>query len=162
MSIRPERIISIIAAILLSFTIAAPLTAEEATRDEIIAKVKEAAALIAQSGSEAAFEVINDKGSPFTWKGTYVFVIDFDGVMLARSFKTEAVVGKNWIKFKDKSDPPKFPIKEMVDLAKSKGEGWTEYMYAKPGGEEGRFYKKVSYIYRVPGHEMFTAAGIYE
>lgn len=154
-------IISGIFVVVLSFILTTPVFAEKATKEELVAKVKEAAAMIAESGQEAAFKEINNKEGRFTWKDTYVFVIDFEGTMLARSFKTKAVVGKNWIKFKDKSNPPKYPIKEMVDLAKSEGKGWIDYMYAKPGGGD-KFYKKLSYIYRVPGRDMFTAAGIYE
>jgi signal transduction histidine kinase len=51
-------------------------------------------------------------------------------------------------------------VKEMVDVAKDKGEGWVEYMYPKPG--EDAPSKKISYIYRVPGQNLFVGAGIYE
>ncbi|OOZ36297.1 hypothetical protein BOW51_07950 [Solemya velesiana gill symbiont] len=118
--------------------------------------------LITEKGDGAAFEVINDKEGRFTWKGIYVFVIDYDGTMLARSFRTDKVVGKNFLEWKDKSDPPKYPIQEMIVLAKTKGEGWVEYMYPKPDGDYKVSSKKISYIQAVPGRNMFTGAGIYE
>jgi signal transduction histidine kinase len=62
--------------------------------------------------------------------------------------------------WKDQSNPPKQPNKEMVDLAKDKGEGWVEYMFPKPGEEAPS--KKISYIYRVPGQNLLVGAGIYE
>jgi len=48
----------------------------------------------------------------------------------------------------------------MVNLAKDRGEGWVEYMYPKPGEEAPS--KKISYVYRVPGQNLFVGAGIYE
>ena len=81
--------------------------------------------------------------------------------MLSRAFRKDAI-GKNWLKWVDQSTPPKQPIQEMVDLAKAKGEGWVEYMYPKPGGDYDTPSRKVSYIVRVPGYEMFAGAGIYD
>ena len=49
-------------------------------------------------------------------------------------------------------------IKEFVDVAK--GEGWVAYMWPKPGAEAPA--KKLTYVYRVPGKNLFTAAGTYE
>jgi signal transduction histidine kinase len=48
----------------------------------------------------------------------------------------------------------------MVDIAKGKVEGWTEYMWYKPG--EKALSKKISYINRVPGQNLLVGAGIYE
>ncbi len=117
--------------------------------------------MIINEGQDAAFKEINNKEWKFVWKDTYVFVIDLEGTILARAFRQEGI-GKNWIKWQDKSNPPKQPIKEMVDLAKKKGEGWVEYMYPKPGSEYDAPSKKLSYIYRVPGQNLFVGAGIYE
>ena len=51
-------------------------------------------------------------------------------------------------------------IKEFVDVAKSKGEGWVLYMWPKPGAEAPA--KKLTYVYRVPGKNLLVGAGIYE
>ena len=51
-------------------------------------------------------------------------------------------------------------VKEFVDVAKSKGEGWVPYMWPKPGAEAP--VKKLTYVYRVPGKNVFVGAGIYE
>jgi cytochrome c len=55
---------------------------------------------------------------------------------------------------------PKLLFKEFVEVAKSKGEGWVDYMWPKPG--EKAPSKKLSYIYRVPGKDVFVGAGVYE
>ena len=157
-----RNIITGVLVVVLGYCLTAPVFADKPTKDEIISKVKDAAMLITEKGQEAAFKEINDKEGKFTWKGTYVFAIDFDGVMLARSFRTEKVVGKSFLQWKDKSNPPKYPIQEMIDLAKTKGEGWVDYMYPKPGDDYKISYKKLGYVYRVPGHDIFVGAGIYE
>ncbi|MET0085933.1 MAG: cache domain-containing protein [Sedimenticola sp.] len=157
-----KRLISSVLLVVFSLLFTVDALADKPTRGEIVSKVKDAAVLIAEKGQEAAFREINDKDGRFTWKGTYVFVIHFDGTMLARSFRTDKTVGKNFLDWQDKSNPPKYPIREMVELAKTGGEGWVEYMYPKPGGDYKVSLKKVSYIYRVSGQEMFAGAGIYE
>src|SRR4030067_717798 len=61
---------------------------------------------------------------------------------------------------KDKGDPGKLLFKEFGELAKAKGEGWVDYMWINPGDPKPR--KKITYVYRVPGKDMYVGAGIYE
>jgi signal transduction histidine kinase len=127
-----RRIITITLALVLGLCLATTAFADKATKGEIIAKVKEAATMITNKGQDATFKEINNKKGKFVWKDTYVFVIDFEGTLLARAFR-QGAIGQNWINWKDRSNPPKQPNKEMIDLAKDKGEGWVEYMFPKPG-----------------------------
>jgi cytochrome c len=147
-------------AILLCLGLAGNVLAESATKEECIAKTKEAAKLINEKGLDAAVAEINKKDGKFMWKGNYVFVVDFDGKVLAHPTLT----GKNVIDMKDKAEDPakaKFLFKEFTEMAKSKaGEGWVSYMWANPGDKKPR--TKISYIYRVPGKNMYAAAGIWE
>jgi len=154
-----RRIIIITLVVVLGLCLAALAFADSATKEEVIVKVKEAATMITKQGQDAAFKEINNKKGKFVWKDTYVFAIDLEGTMLARAFRQTAI-GNNLTNWKDKSDPPKQPIKEMVDLAKGKGKGWVEYLWYKPG--EKALSKKISYIYRVPGQNLLLGAGIYE
>jgi signal transduction histidine kinase len=154
-----RRIITVTLVIVLGLCLAVTAFADSATKEEVIARVKEAVTLITNKGQDTAFKEISNKEGKFVWKDTYVFVFDFEGTLLARPVYQEAI-GKNWLNFKDKSNPPKQPTKDMVDLAKDKGEGWVEYMYPKPGEEAPS--KKISYVYRVPGQNIFVGAGIYE
>ena len=126
-----KRIMTIILAVALSLCLAATAFADKATKGEIIAKVKEAATMITNKGQDAAFKEINNQKGKFVWKDTYVFVFDIEGTLVARAFRQQGI-GKNLTNWQDKSNPPKQPIKEMVDLAKEKGEGWVDYMYPKP------------------------------
>ena len=154
-----RRIITIALIVLLALCLEATAFADNATKEEVIAKVKEAVTMITNKGQDAAFKEINNKEGKFIWKNTYVFVLDFEGTLLARPVRQSAI-GRNWMNWQDKSNPPKQPNKEMVDLAKDKGEGWVEYMFPKPG--ENTPSKKISYIYRVPGQNLLVGAGIYE
>jgi signal transduction histidine kinase len=154
-----RRIITITLAVLLALCLAVTAFADKATKEEVIAKVKEATTMITNKGRDAAFREINNQEGKFVWKDTYVFVIDLQGTIVARAFQQQAI-GKNWMKWQDKSDPPKQPVQMMVDVAKDKGEGWVEYMYPKPG--EDTPSKKISYVSKVPGQNLLVGAGIYE
>ena len=148
-------------AILLCLGLAGNVLAESATKEECITKSKEAAQMVNEKGLDAAVAEINKKNGTFVWKDTYVFLMDLDGNMLAHPMKP-ALIGKNLMGSTDKAEKGKEKLlfKEFVDLAGSKGEGWVEYMWPKPGEEKPS--KKISYIYRVPGKELFVGAGIYE
>jgi hypothetical protein len=52
---------------------------EKATKDECMAKAKEAAELVKTEGLEAAITKIKDKDGTFVWKDTYVFLMQMDG-----------------------------------------------------------------------------------
>lgn len=161
-----RRIIPITFVLVLGLCLAGNIFAESATKEECIAKVKEAAQMINEQGLDAAIAEIKNKEGKFVWKNTYVFVFDLDGTLVARALRQKSI-GKNFLKWQDYGDPPKQPIKEMVDLATNKGEGWVEYTYPKPEEmkkppDERIKSKKLSYIYRVPGKDLLVGAGIYE
>ncbi len=148
--------------VLAGLCLAASALAESATKDECVAKTKEAAKLIADKGLDAAVAEINKKDGQFVWKDSYVFLMDLDGKMLAHP-KSPALIGKNLLDMKDKAVPPengKFLFKEFVEVAKGKGDGWVEYMWANPGDPKPR--EKITYIYRVPGKDLFVGAGIWK
>ena len=149
-------------AVLLCLGLAGSVLADSATKDECIAKTKEAAKMISEKGLDAGVAAINKKDGKFVWKDSYVFLVDFDGMMLAHPM-SPALIGKNVNDMKDKAEDPaksKYLFKEFTETAKSKGEGWVGYMWANPGDPKPR--KKISYIFRVPGKNVYTAAGIWE
>ncbi len=145
--------------VLAGLCLAASALAAGATKDECIAKTKEAAKMVTDKGLDAAIAEINKKDGKFVWKDTYVFMMDFDGKMLAHPM-SPGLVGKNLMDMKDKGDPGKFLFKEFIETAKTKGEGWVEYMWTNPGDPKPR--KKVTYAYRVPGKNVYVGAGVYE
>ncbi len=146
-------------AVLAALCLAATALAESATKDECVAKTKEAAQMVTDKGLDAAIAAINKKDGPFVWKDSYVFLMDLDGKMLAHP-KSPALVGTNVLEKKDMGDPGKFLFKEFVEVAKGKGAGWSEYTWANPGDPKPR--PKITYIYRVPGKDLFVGAGIWK
>ena len=60
-------------------------------------------------------------------------------------------------------------VREFIEVARTKGEGWTEYMYPTPEElkkpipkNERKSSKKISYVYRVPGKDLMVIAGFFE
>ncbi len=139
--------------------LAATAFADSATKDECVAKSKEAAQFILDKGLDAGVKEINNKQGKFVWKDTYVFLMDLDGKMLAHPM-SPALIGQGLLDRKDKGEPGKLLFKEFVELAKTKGEGWVDYMWANPGDPKPK--KKISFIYRVPGKNLLVGAGIWE
>ena len=132
------------------------VASEKATPAELIQKVNEAVRLVEEKG-EDAFEIFRDKNGPFVWKDSYLFVIRFDGVMLMHPIVSK-LEGRNMLPVKDTNG--KLFNAEAIALAKDPGQGWTDYMWVKPG--EKKPSPKVSYVKGVPGKNMLIGAGIYD
>jgi signal transduction histidine kinase len=154
-----RRITLAVIGIAVSLCLAGTAFAESATKDECVAKTKESASMVNEKGLDAAVAEINKKDGKFVWKDTYVFLMDLEGKMLAHPM-SPALIGKNLLDMKDKGEPGKLLFKEFVEVAKGKGDGWVDYMWTNPGDPKPR--KKITYIYRVPGKNLFVGAGIYE
>jgi len=132
---------------------------ESATVSECIEMSKKAAEMILQDKDTALAE-ISKKDGKFVWKDSYVFVMDLKGKMLAHPVMPGLMKMKSLLGTPDKnSKEPKMLFVEFVVMAGTQGEGWVEYMWPKPGSTEPSI--KETYVYRVPGTSMFTAAGIY-
>jgi signal transduction histidine kinase len=159
-----KKLTAIMLVVFTGIVFASSALAESATKDECVTKCKEAAKLIKEKGMDAAFQELQNKDGKFVWKDTYVFVMDFTGTHLTHPLRPERV-GKNVIGSKDSNG--KLVVKEFIEVAKTTGEGWVEYMYPKPAElkkpeKERILSKKISYVYRVPGTDMFVSAGVWE
>ena len=132
--------------------------AESATMDEVIANCEAAAKLVQEKGVIEASKAIGNEKGPFVWKDTYVFLMDLDGKMIAHPVKPELTQEDNLLQVADTEGKPLFL--EFVQVAGSKGKGWVDYMWPKPG--EDKPVAKSSYIYRISGTPYFVGAGIYK
>ena len=138
--------------------------ADNTAKEMCVAKVKEAVQLINEKGVDAAIAVINKKDGGFAWKDSYVFVVDFQGRTVANALFPDHV-GRNQMGLANKDG--RMIIQEFIEIAKTKGEGWVEYMWPKPEEmqkpkDQRVSSKKASYILRVPGQDMFAVAGVHE
>ncbi|HET9451444.1 MAG TPA: cache domain-containing protein, partial [Aggregicoccus sp.] len=112
---------------------------------ELVALVKEAAALV-ESRGEAAFPELRAPRSRWRQADTYVFVLDPEGNM--RVHPDPALEGKNQLALKDVNGKP--IIRGLIAAATAvpdKPEGWYHYEWPVPGGLLPRW--KSSYVRRV-------------
>jgi cytochrome c len=146
------------ATVLAVLLFAAPVVAEQsATKEECVVKCHEAAALINSKGLDEAIKVISEPNGPFVWKDSYVFLMNLDGKMLAHPIQPELTKRDHCLLITDPTDKALFV--HFVNLARKVGSGWVEYMWPKPGKSTPS--KKITYIYRVPDHDLFVGAGVY-
>lgn len=130
-----------------------------ATVAECIEKCKQAAEMILQD-KDAALAEISKKDGKFVWKDSYVFAMNLKGKMLAHPMAPGLMKMKSLLSTPDKNPKnPKMIFVDFVVVAGTKGEGWVEYMWPKPGSTTP--VVKETYIYRVPGTQILVGAGIY-
>ena len=136
------------------------LAEEEASRPEIIEMCKKAEQLVLANKEAGIAEIANADGQ-FVWKNTYVFLMDFDGNMLAHPMIPQLMEKGPLFHVADKNkDKPKMIFVEFVDIAQNNGEGWIWYMWTKPNSREA--VDKFTYIRRVGFTDMLVGAGIYK
>lgn len=128
---------------------------EIATPQEVIEKVHKAAELLKSKGKEG-LEILRDSKSEFTWKDTYIFVIDVEESLVLSNPAFQERQGGNIREHLDWNN--KHYGLELCDVAQQGG-GWIEFIWPKPGTTDG--IRKVSYIYPVPGYRYTVCAGIY-
>jgi len=121
---------------------------------KVKAKVKEAAKYLSEK-KEAALPEFNDKNGRWLQK-PYVTVVELNGLFL--SHPNPVMVGKNLLHLTD-GKGNKF-ILEGTNVANTRGRGWIEYWWNKPGEKEPSH--KISFVFKVPNTNWFIVSGIYE
>lgn len=134
--------------------------AEEFTMEDAKALTLKARGLVEREGIEKARPLLHDLHGEYR-KGEkgelYISVINWDGVWLAYPPRPEGV-GKSVLNVKDSDG--KYLVKEMIEIAKTKGEGWFEYRWLDPS--TGKIRLKNAYVARVQGQDMYVSAGVYK
>lgn len=132
------------------------LAADKGSADEAVAMVKKAVAMVKADGKDKTFAAIADTSNPtFHDRDLYIYVYDLNGVALAHG-NNPKMVGKPLIGLKDNEG--KAMIKEMVDLANSKGKGWVEFKWPNPVTKTVE--AKAGYVEKVD--DMLIGSGIYK
>ena len=163
------RKVAVIALVVMAgVVLAASVMAQSAIKDEVVALCKEAAKFINEKGVDAAIAEIGNKEGKFVTKNTYVFLMDLEGNRLAHPY-ARPEQPKIMKLFDEKDTTGKLYVQEYIKVAKTKGEGWVEYMYPKPEEQQKPTpmkekipSKKISYVYRVPGKDLMLIAGFFE
>ena len=159
--VKKKFILSILVfVVLFASTVAFAETDEDATRAEIIEMCKKAEQLLLANKEAGISEIANKEGQ-FVWKNTYVFLMDFDGNMLAHPMIPQLTEKGPLFHVSDKNkDEPKMIFVEFVDIAQKNGEGWIWYKWPKPNSREP--VDKFTYIRRVGFTDLLVGAGIYK
>jgi len=163
------RKVAVIALVVMwSVVLGSSVLAESGTKEECVTLCKEAAKMVNEKGLDAAIAEIGNREGKFVTKNTYVFLMDLEGNRLAHPYA--APKDPKIMKLFDVKDTTGKPfVQEYIQVAKTKGEGWTEYMYPRPEElkkptpyNEKVSSKKLSYVYRVPGKDLMVIAGFFE
>lgn len=159
-----KKVVVVALAVMASAILISSASAESTAREKCVAKCKEAVQLINDKGLDAAFTVVNSKDGGFAWSGSYLFIVDFQGKQLASAMFPQHN-GQSIIGMKNKDG--RMVIQEFIDVAKTKGEGWLEYLWPNPEemkkpAEQRISSKKTTYVLRVPGQDLFVVAGVHE
>ena len=106
-----------------------------------------------QKAKELALEAV--KHSRYG-KSNYLWINNLNGIMIMHPIKPQ-LNGKDMLHFKDAKGKEFFL--EMVNVAKTKGHGFVDYYWPKPGSEEP--VPKVSYVNLVKDWGWVIGSGVY-
>ena len=125
---------------------------------QIEALVNKAAALVESKGKAAAFAEFRKKDSEWFHDDTYLFVYDLkSNVLLNAAFPARE--GTNTTGQKDANG--KLFHHDFITMAETKGSGWVDYMFPKPGQTQPS--QKWAYVkaVKVDGVPSLIASGFY-
>jgi len=116
--------------------------------------VRKAVAFREDAGRGAALAEIADRNGQFVRNGYYAYALDLAGTVLAHPFDIE-LTGRNCIELEDSNEKPF--IRRILDIAKSKGYGFVDYIWHRPSSREE--LRKTVYLERV--EDMVFCCGFY-
>ena len=154
-----RKILVIVVVALLICTLATvALAQEKATPQEVVAKVREAAAALSKTHDVSQF---NQKQSPWVWKDTYIFAQDCDKKVVAAHPMSPDRVGTDLASIKDSKGARLYPnVHHLCSEARGPNGVWIEYRWPKPG--EKTEPRKVTYFLAAKGTPYIVGAGIYD
>ncbi len=88
----------------------------------------------------------------------YYFIFAMDGTVRLHAARPE-LEGKNLLNLQDEEGT--FVIREMIALARERGEGFVSYRWPKPENPAGPEFEKLSFVAYLPGVEWLVGAGEY-
>ena len=133
---------------------------EAATPAEVVAKVRAAAALLAERG-EAGLAVIEARDGPFVFADSYVFASDCgSGTLLAHPIQPErngrpiaAGPAYGGVTAAARAEA-------QCAIGTKPGGGWYAYPFPRPGAATPS--RKVAYLLPVPGTSWIVGAGVHD
>lgn len=128
---------------------------ERATKEEVIAKVGDAAKMIQDIGREATIKKMTGHQNPFIWKNAHIFLMDAEtGIVLAH--KNQAAMGFQMKNYKDAEGG--HPYVDVLEFAKKNDSGWKTYMTKRSGRTP---QLKHSYYLKLADENIILCSGYY-
>jgi signal transduction histidine kinase len=122
-------------------------------RPFVVDLVNDAVGKIEQQGT-AAFPLFHDRTGPFIAKNAYIFVDDMNGVELVNPVFPN-LEGRNLYDKKDTVGKP--VVREMLNVVKTSGSGWVDYMWPKPGDSVST--QKSAYVRKAKMGDQWVMVG---
>ena len=91
-------------------------------------------------------------------KNSYVFLIDMKGRAILIPPKPE-LEGK--LILNDTNEEGRYPIRDMIEMVKDKGEGFIEYVAGKPNTDDSYKVNKLSYVKLLKEFNIIIGMGVY-
>lgn len=107
-----------------------------------------------EKDGQAAFASFHDPTGPYLAKDAYIFVIDSQGVDLVNPAFPN-LEGRNILDVKDTQG--KLLIREMLRVVQTRGSGWVDYMWPKPG--ENISTEKSAYVSKAKVGDQWVLVG---
>ena len=141
--------------LLACFCLSGSASAAGTTDKDAMAMTDKAVAFAKTNGKDKLIAEVNAKNPDFIQGELYVVVYGLDGMRLAHPTNPK-LVGKSFLDIAD-VDGKEYG-KEMVAIAKDKGQGWVDYKFKNP--TSNKIEQKTSYVVRAG--EIFVIVGIYK
>jgi cytochrome c len=113
----------------LSLALTSVMAFADAGKAKAVKMVKDAIEHTKKNGKDATIALINKGDAKFKDGETYITIYDLEGKCIAHATKP-ARVGQNLINEKDPAGV--LFVKERIELAKTKGNGWQTYKFQNP------------------------------
>jgi signal transduction histidine kinase len=141
-----------------SYIVGSGMYNDRMEREFVVDLVTKAVAEVEQHG-EAAYKTFHDPTGPYLAKDAYIFVVTMEGVEIVNpAFPT--VEGNNNYDMQDAEGT--YLIREVLKTATTKGAGWVNYMWPKPG--ESIPTQKSAYVHMAKmkdGKQVVVGCGVY-
>ncbi len=121
------------------------------------ALVKDAVAFAKREGKVKLLEATNFASGPFHLKkgdSLYLFIYNTSGLCVAHGAKPQ-LVGMN--RYDAKDPEGHYYVREFINIAKTKGKGWTSYKYPDP--KTGKAELKTTFV--TLQDDLIVCAGAY-
>lgn len=86
----------------------------------------------------------------------YIFMSDYSGTMLVQPFEPDLQGSNQWNMQDARGN---YLIRDLVETARNRGEGYVEYYYLPPGRK--KVQRKISYVIGIPEWSVYLGTGMY-